>query len=102
MLGHGMMVNASPSCFAAACLMLPSPLICCCLPHAPIPTRVLLLQNQAGATDVDITLPSGALWYEALAGQSVRVEKPGQVLTTAVNMEAIPVFYRGGAIVPRR
>jgi hypothetical protein len=51
---------------------------------------------------VDITLPSGALWYEALAGQSVHVEKPGQVLTTAVNMDAIPVFYRGGAIVPRR
>lgn len=57
---------------------------------------------QAGATEVDLTLPAGALWYEALAGQSLKVQKPGQLVTTTVSIEAIPVFYKGGAIVPRR
>jgi len=57
---------------------------------------------QAGASEVDLTLPVGALWYEALAGQSLKVQKPGQLVTTTVSIEAIPVFYKGGAIVPRR
>jgi alpha-glucosidase (family GH31 glycosyl hydrolase) len=57
---------------------------------------------QAGASEVDITLPSGVLWYEALAGQSLKVDKPRQLVSTTVNIEAIPVFFRGGAIVPRR
>lgn len=58
--------------------------------------------SHAGASEVDLTLPVGALWYEALAGQSLKVQKPGQLVTTTVSIEAIPVFYKGGAIVPRR
>jgi alpha-glucosidase (family GH31 glycosyl hydrolase) len=57
---------------------------------------------QAGATEVHITLPSHTLWYEALAGQSLKVEKANQLVSSSVNMDSIPVFYRGGAIVPRR
>lgn len=57
---------------------------------------------QAGATKVDITLPAGVLWYESTAGQSVKVDKAGQVVSAAVNLESIPAFYRGGAVIPRR
>lgn len=56
---------------------------------------------QAGAQSVDITLPEGAVWYEALGGAAFP-GKTGKPLTTAVHMDAIPVFYRGGVIVPRR
>lgn len=50
---------------------------------------------------MDITLPEGAVWYEALGGAAFP-GKTGKPLTTAVHMDAIPVFYRGGVIVPRR
>jgi hypothetical protein len=57
--------------------------------------------SQAGAKSVDITLPEGAVWYEALGGASFP-GKAGKPLTTAVHLDALPVFYRGGHIVPRR
>lgn len=57
--------------------------------------------RQAGAQSVDITLPEKAVWYEALGGAAF-TGKAGKPLTTAVHMDAIPVFYRGGHIVPRR
>jgi alpha-glucosidase (family GH31 glycosyl hydrolase) len=41
------------------------------------------------------------VWYEALGGASFP-GKAGKPLTTAVHLDAIPVFYRGGQIVLRR
>jgi hypothetical protein len=62
---------------------------------------LLFLCPQAGAQSVDITLPKGAVWYEALGGAAFP-GKIGTPLTTVVHLDAIPVFYRGGNIVPRR
>ncbi|KAF6258577.1 glycosyl hydrolases family 31-domain-containing protein [Scenedesmus sp. NREL 46B-D3] len=56
---------------------------------------------QAGAQSVDITLPEGAVWYEAIGGAAFP-GKTGKPLPTALHMDAIPVFYRGGHVVPRR
>jgi len=48
-----------------------------------------------------VTLPTGAVWYEALGGAPFTAQAGGP-LVTAVHMDAIPVFYRGGYIVPRK
>jgi alpha-glucosidase (family GH31 glycosyl hydrolase) len=56
---------------------------------------------QAGAKSVNIVLPEGAVWYEALGGAAFP-GKAGKPLATAVHLDAIPVFYRGSHIVPRR
>eukprot|EP00879_Flechtneria_rotunda_P018748 GHRR01019680.1.p1 GENE.GHRR01019680.1~~GHRR01019680.1.p1 ORF type:complete len:236 (+),score=63.32 GHRR01019680.1:164-871(+) len=57
---------------------------------------------QPHAQHVQIRLPQGAVWYEALGGARFAATQPGKPLTTAVHLDAIPVFYRGGHIVPRR
>ncbi|KAF8064543.1 PSL5 [Scenedesmus sp. PABB004] len=57
---------------------------------------------QAGAERVSIVLPEGAVWYEALGGGRFVAQRGAAPLDTAVHMESIPVFYRGGHIVPRR
>lgn len=70
----------------------------CCLLHADCAVSVL----QAGASQVSVTLPAGAIWFEALAGGAITPTKAGKPLSTAVHLDAIPVFYKGGHIVPRR
>jgi alpha-glucosidase (family GH31 glycosyl hydrolase) len=62
---------------------------------------VLLLLFQAGVDQVSVTLPTGAVWYEALGGAAFTA-KAGTPLAIAVHMDAIPVFFRGGYIVPRK
>lgn len=56
---------------------------------------------QPGVTEVGVTLPPGAVWYEALSGTPI-TPKSAAPVSTGVHMDAIPVFYRGGHIVPRR
>lgn len=53
---------------------------------------------ESGATSVQTALPSGSRWYCAHSG----IEVAGTTQAMQVNIESIPVFYRGGGIVPRR
>jgi hypothetical protein len=56
--------------------------------------------HQAGATSVTVKLPKGATWYDA--GSGTAWTGTGAAVKQSVTMDAIPVFYRGGSIVPRR
>ena len=50
--------------------------------------------------------PSESQWYESVSGQPMRSLPPApgadQSVRMGVHMEGVPVFYRGGHIVPRR
>lgn len=50
---------------------------------------------------VDVQLPRSTRWYCALTGAEMPSVRTG-LYRVPVTLEAIPVFYRGGAIVPRR
>ncbi|GBF95413.1 glucan 1,3-alpha-glucosidase-like [Raphidocelis subcapitata] len=60
----------------------------------------------AGVDHVDAPLPRESQWYESVSGQAMRAAPPAagadQAVRVGVHMEGIPVFYRGGHIVPRR
>ncbi|GIL86778.1 hypothetical protein Vretimale_15637 [Volvox reticuliferus] len=53
-----------------------------------------------GVSSVDVTLPAGARWYDALSGAVVPARTRSQ--RVQVTLDAIPVYYRGGSIVPLR
>lgn len=65
----------------------------------------------AGASSVAALLPRGQRWYDVASGAEV---KPGsgksswlggagdQQVNVPVTMDAIPAFYRGGSVVPRK
>ncbi|KXZ56930.1 hypothetical protein GPECTOR_1g839 [Gonium pectorale] len=52
-----------------------------------------------GVSSTDVILPAGARWYDAATGAAVTAKNRHRVQVT---MDAIPVYYRGGHIVPRR
>ncbi|GLI69804.1 hypothetical protein VaNZ11_014505 [Volvox africanus] len=53
-----------------------------------------------GVSSVDVTLPAGARWYDALSGAVLPARTRSQ--RVQVTLDAIPVYYRGGSIVPLR
>lgn len=62
-----------------------------------------------GAREVAAYLPPSAVWYDARSGAVQRGAAKGGLLSrgpplhrVSVDMEGIPVFYRGGAVVPLR
>lgn len=61
---------------------------------------------QAGQTSQDTLLPRNTRWYDAFSGAEMKKSTwlPGndQLHRLAVNINSIPVFYRGGYIVPRK
>ncbi|GAX83418.1 hypothetical protein CEUSTIGMA_g10843.t1 [Chlamydomonas eustigma] len=55
---------------------------------------------QQGVDNVDLVLPKGARWFNAHSGEET--QGAGKPVKTKVDMESIPVYYKGGSIVPRR
>jgi hypothetical protein len=70
------------------------------LPPPFLPHTLTQNTHQAGATSVTVKLPKGATWYDAAVGTAWT--GTGAAVKQSVSMDRIPVFYRGGAIVPRR
>ncbi|GFR40498.1 hypothetical protein Agub_g1066 [Astrephomene gubernaculifera] len=55
-----------------------------------------------GVGQVEVTLPGGARWYDAATGALVPPAAKTKSHRVQVTLDAIPVYYRGGHIVPRR
>ncbi|KAL3312851.1 hypothetical protein Ciccas_008552 [Cichlidogyrus casuarinus] len=51
------------------------------------------------AASVEVLLPAGATWYQM---PNFKIFNGGQKVSIPVSIDDIPVFYRGGHIVPRR
>ncbi|XP_062325275.1 neutral alpha-glucosidase C isoform X1 [Osmerus eperlanus] len=56
--------------------------------------------TEAGAREVQVVLPgSGEVWYDV---QSMEQVRGGQTVRMPVTLDTVPVFQRGGTVVPRR
>jgi len=63
--------------------------------------------TQAGAKDITMQLPAATVWYESAAGHKYETSTISMVtsqkaIPIQVHKDAIPVFYRGGHIIPKR
>lgn len=62
--------------------------------------------TRQGATQVEVLFPSSDLWYEAdtllLAASEERSESAVLSKVVKVDLDAIPVYQRGGSIIPRK
>lgn len=56
----------------------------------------------AGKTSADVYFPGNGVWYDARSLEAVRAAKGPKQLTVPAPLDAIPVFQRGGSVVPRR
>ena len=58
---------------------------------------------EEGATERNVTLPGGALWYDTATGALVRGSSSKSTqLTVPVTMDSIPSYIRGGSLIPSR
>ncbi|KAF5834709.1 glycosyl hydrolases family 31-domain-containing protein [Dunaliella salina] len=60
-----------------------------------------------GATSIDVLLPRASRWYDANTGAEVErssswLSSGGDKQKVQVTLDSIPVYYRGGSVVPRR
>ncbi|KPA78437.1 putative alpha glucosidase II subunit [Leptomonas pyrrhocoris] len=62
--------------------------------------RAILVQPvaQKGATEVTVPLPAGTLWYNYFTGEMAT----GGTYTMPVDLNTIPMFLRGGHVVPMK
>lgn len=58
---------------------------------------------QEGATERNVTLPTGVQWFEAASGELVSGSSwTSSTLNLPVTMDSIPYYLRGGSILPFR
>ena len=58
--------------------------------------------TSAGATSVGVYFPGSAPWYDVESGQKIVTSGGANNVTVDAPLDKIPVFQRGGSIVPRQ
>ncbi|RNF09848.1 putative alpha glucosidase II subunit [Trypanosoma rangeli] len=53
---------------------------------------------QPGVTEKNVTVPAGSVWYSYATGEVV----PSGIFQMSVDMDSIPLFLRGGHIIPAK
>ncbi|GMH33907.1 hypothetical protein BSKO_01741 [Bryopsis sp. KO-2023] len=67
------------------------------------PSILVVPVTEAGVASTPVYFPQTANWYDFWTGKSVEaLSGKGTVVDVPVDMERIPVYYKGGSIVPRR
>merc|ERR1711907_56294 len=59
--------------------------------------------TEAGKTNVDVYFPADSKWYDILDGrETILVQRQGQTVSIPAPLDKIPVFIKGGSILPQK